>query len=319
MLKRNKRYTVFSIKSDAIKRNLTSKLLNDLKKHFEIIDKKSVYVNKKIVNQLKKWDWEHNWVPYPTKAIKHLSYANETGDTIFLLCKAKTDIDAIIFGDKLKGSSHNPFISNKESLRSKYADKKLKDRVRINNLKIGILYNESNKPISLVPNVIHAVDSEGELKIHMKLFFDKHYKTVFKEQLNMKLIDNIAKKVKKLKLINGHYIIFGGITLAIRNIRESKDIDIFVSPSLYKILLNKRYKNKTINNRRLISIEDIEIFNSIKTSNYNPNFKRIIKNADIFKGISFVSLKETLRRKKSKNTPKAKRDIKLINKYLLEN
>lgn len=319
MLNRNKRFTVFSIKSDAIKRNLTSKLIKDLYIHFEIIDSKKIYVNKKIVNILKKWDWEHNWVPYPSNAIKRLSYANETGKTIFLLCKARKNVDAIKFGDKLKGSSHNPFISNKESLRSKYKDKSLKNRVHINEFKIGILYDLNNKPRSLVPNVIHAVDSEEELRIHIRLFFNKYYSTLFKERFNLKVVNNIIKKTKKLKLKDMEYVIFAGSTLAIRNIRESKDIDILVSPSLYKALLERRYKNRIRNNTNLISVNGMEIFDSIKNNNYNPNLKQIIKNANWFKGVPFASLKETLRWKLSKKlTPKVKRDINLINKYLLE-
>ena len=74
-------------------------------------------------------------------------------------------------GDKLKGSSHNPFISNK-SLRSKYKDKSLKNRVHINEFKIGILYDLNNKPRSLVLKLlyVHAVDSEEELRIHLDYF-----------------------------------------------------------------------------------------------------------------------------------------------------
>jgi len=119
-------------------------------------------------------------------------------------------------------------------------------------------------------------------------------------------------ELKKLNLPNDKYAVFGSGPLAIRGIRNSKDIDIIVKLDLWNKLI-KRYPQE---NDKLIRIGFIEIY-----KNWLPWFEDVnllIDDADIFERIRFVKLKYVLAWKKSFGREKDKKDIQLIEKNIDE-
>lgn len=117
-------------------------------------------------------------------------------------------------------------------------------------------------------------------------------------------------KLKKLNLPIDKYAVFGSGPIAIRGIRDSKDIDVIVKQDLWRELIKKYPKE----NKDLIKIGLIEF-----SPEWFPEFKNInelIDNADVLNGIRFVKLKYVLEWKKKKAREKDKRDVKLIEKYL---
>jgi len=118
-------------------------------------------------------------------------------------------------------------------------------------------------------------------------------------------------ELKKLNLPTEKYAIFGSGPLAIRGIRNSRDIDVIVKKDLW----NKLTKNWSLTNtnNKFIRVGEIEIY-----KDWEPWFKdinKLIDNAEVFDNIRFVKLEDVLNWKKASGREKDKKDIKLIEKY----
>lgn len=131
--------------------------------------------------------------------------------------------------------------------------------------------------------------------------------------------EEILIKLKKLNLPIGEYAVFGSGPIAIRNLRESSDIDIITTIELFETL-KKKHKNllsHTKNGDEKINFDDIEIFHNWRDIDVNIN--ELIKNADIIKGYPFVKLEHVIRWKKNRGKEKDLKDIDLIKSFLNKN
>lgn len=165
-------YTLFTIKNDAIERNIDKDIMDEISKYYKIINTKRKILSRKEVEKIKEYEWNHNWDPKPTRSIKELSFAYEAKEVIILLCQIKDiNIDAINFGDKLKGDHHVAHLCSQNTLRGKFVDKSIIDRVKIDKNGVSVLYDKTGKKISLAPNVVHSVDCREELILHLSIFF----------------------------------------------------------------------------------------------------------------------------------------------------
>jgi len=118
------------------------------------------------------------------------------------------------------------------------------------------------------------------------------------------------EELKKLKLPKNKYAVFGSGPLAIRGLRENKDIDIIVKKDLWNEL-EKKYKKNTINS---IKVGNIEFYRD-----WNPWIKELdllINDSNIINGIRYVKIKYVLEWKEKRNEEKDKKDIKLIKSVL---
>ncbi len=120
------------------------------------------------------------------------------------------------------------------------------------------------------------------------------------------------EELKKLELPKDMFAVFGSGPLAIRGLRENKDIDLIVK----KELCNKLIKEHEVkdSNGECISIGNVDIF-----KNWKPWFDDIdllIEDSDIFDEIRFVKLKYVLEFKKSRNKEKDQKDVELIKEFL---
>jgi hypothetical protein len=121
------------------------------------------------------------------------------------------------------------------------------------------------------------------------------------------------EELKKLNLPVGKYAIFGSGPVAIRNIRESNDLDIIVKKDLWTKLLN-RYKKYYNPARKRIELNNIEIY--LDWLNITTDLNEIIDSADIIDGFPYAQLKYVIEWKKSSQREKDIEDLKLIDKYL---
>ncbi len=118
--------------------------------------------------------------------------------------------------------------------------------------------------------------------------------------------------LNKLKLPKNKFAIFGSGPLAIRGIRESKDIDIIVKKEVWDELARKyRIEGEKKN---LIKIDKIKVWKD--WLNLSDKIDEMIDNADIIEGLPFVKLKYLLEWKKFMGRDKDIKDIKLIEDYL---
>lgn len=125
-----------------------------------------------------------------------------------------------------------------------------------------------------------------------------------------KLLEEVKVFIKKENISYDDFAIFGSGPLAVRNLRDSRDIDLIVRPYVFENL-KKKYKP---DERGYICHGNIEI-----AGDWKPWFKDInplIDTADIINGIRYVKLDYVLEWKKQFNRDKDKKDIELIKKYM---
>ena len=120
------------------------------------------------------------------------------------------------------------------------------------------------------------------------------------------------KYLNELKeLPSNQYAIFGAGPMAIRGIRESKDLDVVVKDDLYKKLLKKYKETKS----GQIKIARIEIFSPKAVLINNSN--KVIDRAETIQGFKFIKLDDLIKWKKKMGREKDFKDIELIKEYLI--
>lgn len=127
------------------------------------------------------------------------------------------------------------------------------------------------------------------------------------------------QKIKKMKLPKGEYAIFGSGPLAIKGIRDSRDVDIIVSDDLFKSYETKpgwKVKKFERGGRDIEMLEkdSIEFYRNWGPGNWD--IKQLIRESEIIDDLPFVKLEEVIRWKKISGREKDLNDIKLINKFL---
>jgi len=125
---------------------------------------------------------------------------------------------------------------------------------------------------------------------------------------------NFLNQLKKLKIPLTQYAIFGSGPMAVRNIRDCRDLDIVVTDTQYN-KLQVNYPETNLGNIRVGN--DIEIWSEKESLLNNPG--RVIARADTIDGFRYISLDDLLIWKKKMGRPKDLKDIELINKYLARN
>lgn len=142
----------------------------------------------------------------------------------------------------------------------------------------------------------------------------------------------IAERVKELNLPFGEYVVVGGAMEAF-GIRKANDIDVVVSEDLFNELVQKGEKGddyrvcncedceeirQTGSKKRIIKREGVEIISEYSWKNaYRADTDTLIKNAHVIEGVPFVQLEELLKWKKAANREKDKKDVVLIEQFLL--
>lgn len=128
--------------------------------------------------------------------------------------------------------------------------------------------------------------------------------------------------LKKLNLPTSDFVVVGSGPMSVRGIRESEDIDVIVTPSLWNEM-SKKYK-VGINSFgvEILNLEnDIETLNPVQSLFGNSKtipVEEIFTQADTFDGIKFLNLDHLKKIKRELGREKDLRDIELIDKYLYE-
>jgi hypothetical protein len=121
------------------------------------------------------------------------------------------------------------------------------------------------------------------------------------------------KKLKELKLPQESYAIFGSGPLAIRGIRDSKDLDILVKKELYGELKKRFPQDTSKHTFNCLAIGNIEI-----GDNWQGDQKlaeKLISTSEKINNIPFVKLEEVIKFKKELGREKDIKDLKLIEEY----
>mgnify|MGYP006385881877 CR=1 len=132
----------------------------------------------------------------------------------------------------------------------------------------------------------------------------------------------MISRIKSLGLPIGKYIVFGSSVMEIHGIRKAKDIDLIVDDEVYSELKKRGWKRHWFFRRVLtckaLKSGGIEAFSNIKWKKYRVENDELFKKAELINGVPFMSLKDYLFYKKHLPREKDKRDVELIEKYLIE-
>jgi len=120
-------------------------------------------------------------------------------------------------------------------------------------------------------------------------------------------------ELKKLDLPKGHYAIFGSGPMAVRDMRDSSDIDLVISKELFEIL-KKKYPDAIAREGASLEIGNIEMFPS--WIHMEGNELEMIKDAEDIEGLPFVRLEYVIEWKKKFGREKDLRDVEVIEEFL---
>ena len=117
-------------------------------------------------------------------------------------------------------------------------------------------------------------------------------------------------ELKALNLPAGSFAIFGSGPLAVRGMREAKDLDIIVRKDAWDELAKKFPKNEKGTG---LQIGKVEAFNQWSPWFDDPDV--LIDTAEIIDGLPFVLLEHVVSWKKAMGREKDIKDLELINEY----
>jgi hypothetical protein len=133
-------------------------------------------------------------------------------------------------------------------------------------------------------------------------------------------LDEVITTVKKLKLPEGSYIVYGSGPLALHKIRDVNDVDMLVTKELKTELKASGWEeiNKGPNDTPVVK-GDIEAHDTWSFCDYNPTLDELLSRADTYEGVAFASLEDVLQWKSaSPASDKNLKDIEIIQAKLSE-
>ena len=127
------------------------------------------------------------------------------------------------------------------------------------------------------------------------------------------LFINFLKELEELDLPKEKYAVFGSGPIAIRGLRDARDIDVIVKSDVYRELCAKYPDNVVTTPVKCIQLGNIEIGDTWLNSQKKIN--EMINDAENIHGHPFVRLDYLIEWKKKMGRKKDLEDIKLIEEY----
>ncbi len=131
--------------------------------------------------------------------------------------------------------------------------------------------------------------------------------------------NRLIKKFMDFGFPKNEWLIFGGFVLAIHGIRDSFDLDIMVSPSLFRILQNhKDFEVITTDHSSGLKLKkyEIEIFEDILPLQFN--FTESLLQTEDIEGVNVSKLSFVKNWKVMNGRKKDIDDVMLITDYIIE-
>ncbi len=127
----------------------------------------------------------------------------------------------------------------------------------------------------------------------------------------------IVSTLLELNIPADSYVVFGSGPLARAGLRETGDIDLFVSESLLAELEERGWEPIT-HADGTISLQhgEIEAYSAWRFGDYLPHVDELRKRADVYEGIPFASLGDVREWKQARGSKIDLQDIMLIDEHL---
>lgn len=123
----------------------------------------------------------------------------------------------------------------------------------------------------------------------------------------------LIERLKSLNLPPDQFALFGSAPMAVRGLREPGDFDVVTTKKLFAKLALKYPVEQSWHGGKIKIAKDIDVYNA--TAAPIPA-ETLIERADVFDGIRFLNLDDTIVAKRVQNREKDRQDIQLIEEYL---
>ncbi len=132
-------------------------------------------------------------------------------------------------------------------------------------------------------------------------------------------MENIFERIEKYNLPKSHYAVFGSALLEVFGIRKAADLDIIVTPELYKKLKTDGWDEIQANGFAMLRKGEADVTtlqDEPTDGKYCPDRMKLIKDAVIINGLPFVRIEEVIACKTDYDREKDRVDILSIHKYI---
>lgn len=131
-------------------------------------------------------------------------------------------------------------------------------------------------------------------------------------------MSEVINKVRALNLPKDKYTVYGGGILDAYGLRESKDVDLVVTPDLYWELEIAGWERDKSKHYDALKHENVEVtFDwNLRDYDFRRSAKYLLNNSIEIDGINFVKPSEVIKYKKALKRPKDIRDIELLEAYI---
>jgi hypothetical protein len=101
--------------------------------------------------------------------------------------------------------------------------------------------------------------------------------------------------ISDLNLPKGEFVIFGGASLTVRDLRDCLDLDLFITDRLYNLLLADGWVEKSENDKTpyLTTEKDgisIQAFRVWEGGSWKPNILAYLRSPEVVEGLPFMPL-----------------------------
>lgn len=133
---------------------------------------------------------------------------------------------------------------------------------------------------------------------------------------------NIFEEVKNLNFPVGKYVVVGSSVLEAHTIRPARDIDIVVTPDLYKQCEQAGWEKQWHETGQRYVLHkkgndvEIEVYLDVNCAPFNPTIEELIERSETIQDLPFISLDDLLQFKKAYGRPQDGPDVQLIEDYL---
>lgn len=124
---------------------------------------------------------------------------------------------------------------------------------------------------------------------------------------------NLFAELSALNLPPDQYIVVGSGILAARGIRETRDLDLVLSPELFQQYQQKGWKEKMRpNGKPSLTKGKVELYLDVNAGNFNPTFEELKSRQQVIQGFPFISLRDLLKFKQAYGREKDLKDIEIL-------
>jgi hypothetical protein len=131
---------------------------------------------------------------------------------------------------------------------------------------------------------------------------------------------DIFAAVRALTLPRDQYAVFGSGPMTARGLRDSKDVDLLVTPELFEALKACGWQATVVTiegrPRERLSHGLCEAYKALWAGGKDHDVAALISRADDIRGVRFVRLSDLLELKRAMGRDKDLRDARIIERYL---